>query len=104
RTVNAVAERSVAVAAELKRAKLDEYTEILRAQLETAEQNLAAAETALESFRVQTITLPSERTVMQVAPGLQQTRDPVFARYFDMKVELDELVRARQGIERVLEE
>src|SRR5690606_29175631 len=40
----------------------------------------------------------------QVAPGLQQTRDPVFARYFDMKVELDELVRARQGIERVLEE
>lgn len=104
RTVNAVAERSVEVAAELKRAKLDEYTEILRAQLETAEQNLAAAETALESFRVQTITLPSERTVMQVAPGLQQTRDPVFARYFDMKVELDEVARAREGIERVLAE
>ncbi|HEY8469321.1 MAG TPA: polysaccharide biosynthesis tyrosine autokinase [Longimicrobiales bacterium] len=104
RTVNAVAERTVAVAAELKRARLDEYTEILRAQLETAEQNLAAAETALESFRVQTITLPSERMVMQVAPGLQQTRDPVFARYFDMKVELDEVARARQGIERVLQE
>ena len=48
------------VAAELKREKLTGLTKILDGQLRYAQQNLRDAEVALESFRVQTITLPSE--------------------------------------------
>src|SRR2546422_4593583 len=63
--VNAVAQRYVQVAAELKREKVIELTKILDQQLESARQNLSAAEASLESFGVRTITLPSDRA----APG-----------------------------------
>src|SRR2546427_3722625 len=52
--VNAVAQRYVQVAAELKREKVIELTKILDQQLESARQNLSAAEASLESFGVRT--------------------------------------------------
>jgi capsular exopolysaccharide synthesis family protein len=100
-TLNAVVERHVAVAAELKREKLTELTKILNEQLQYAARNLAQAERALESYRVRTITLPQDRST-PVAVGLQQTRDPVFTSFFDMNVKREQLRRDRDAIERAL--
>ena len=99
-TVNAVVERHVEVAAELKRAKLTELAEILGDQLEQSRKTLVAAEMALESFRVNTVTLPGERT--PVAAGLELTRDPVFENFFDMRVTRDQLAQDREAVQRVL--
>jgi polysaccharide biosynthesis transport protein len=100
-TLNAVTHRYVAVAAELQRAKLTELSRILDEQLRSAEQNMRAAEFALQSFRVKTITLPQEPST-PVAPGLESTQDPVFRGFFDMKIEREQLRRDRQAIERAL--
>ncbi len=102
-TLNALAHRYVTVAADLKRAKLTELTKILDGQLRTAAQHLREAESALETFRVHTVTLPSERST-PVVPGLEATRDPAFTNYFDMKVELEQVRRDRDALRRVLAE
>lgn len=100
-TVNAVVERYVDVAAQLKREKLTELARILDEQLRQAERNLRNAESALESYRVQTITLPSDRAT-PVAAGLQLTRDPVFQSFFEMRIELEQIRRDRDAIEQAL--
>jgi len=100
-TVNAVAERFVEVAAELKRQKLTELSRILQEQLNSSYNDLRRAEGALEGFRVHTVTLPSERA-SPVTPGLAQTRDPVFTAFFEMRVQREQLDRDRESIERVL--
>jgi tyrosine-protein kinase Etk/Wzc len=102
-TVNSVAGQYVNVAAELKRAKLEEQTSILAEQLERAETNLRDAEMSLEGFRVETITKPSDRAV-PMAAGLQVTRDPVFSNFFEMRLERDQLQRDRDAIQRVLQQ
>ena len=102
-TLNAVLQRYVDVAAELKRAKLTELTHILNEQLSTAARHLHDTEGALEGFRVRTITLPSEQAT-PLAPGLEATRDPVFKNFFEMRIEREQLRRDREAIERVLAE
>jgi len=100
--LNAVTQRYVEVAAQLKREKLTELTKLLEDQLKTAQQNLDDAENALQGFRTRTITLPSDRPAAQAAPG--ETRDPVRASFFDMQVERDQLRRDRDAIDRLLAE
>ncbi|HTR22299.1 MAG TPA: polysaccharide biosynthesis tyrosine autokinase [Gemmatimonadales bacterium] len=99
-TVNAVLDRFVEVAAELKRERLTELTRILQGQLDYAAQNLHNSEIALENFRVQTITLPTDRT--PVTPGLQETRDPVFTNFFNMNIEKEQVRVDREALERAL--
>ncbi len=101
-TVNALVERYEEVAAQLKREKLTELASILREQLDQSEQNLRQAELALESFRVRTITLPTERST-PVAPGLMFTQDPVMDNFFQMRVTRDQLSRDRDAIVRAME-
>jgi capsular exopolysaccharide synthesis family protein len=101
-TVNAITSRYVDVAAQLKRERLDELARILGQQLQQAEANLRHAENALESFRVETITLPSDRAT-PVSPGLQLTRDPVFSNFFGMQVELEQIRRDRDAVQRALD-
>src|SRR2546422_11139988 len=98
--LNAVTERYVEVAAQLKREKLTELTKILEDQLTTAQRNLDDAENALQRFRTRTISLPSDRPAGQGAGG--ETRDPVRATFFDMQVERDQLRRDRDVIDRLL--
>ena len=98
-TVNSVADRFVEVAAELKRQKLTELSSILQQQLNSSYADLGRAEQALETFRVNTITLPTERA-SPVTPGLEQTRDPVFNAFFEMRIQRDQLDRDRQAIAR----
>lgn len=99
-TLNTVARRYVEVAAQLKRAKLDELTAVLEEQRRYAESNLHDAEIALESFRVQTITLPSDRA-NPIAAGLEITRDPVFDSFFELRVQREQLRNDREAVERI---
>jgi len=98
--LNAVAQRYVEVAAQLKREKLTELTKILEDQLTTAQRNLDSAETALQGFRTRTITLPSDQGADR--KGAAETRDPIRASFFDMQVERDQLRRDRDALERLL--
>ncbi len=101
RIVNGVVDRFTLVAEELKRSKFDELQGILEEQLEYAADNLEQAEFQLENFKVQTISLPSEQGT-PVSPGLQQTQNPVFQNYFNLKVEQEEARRDRIAIERAM--
>jgi capsular exopolysaccharide synthesis family protein len=96
--LNAVTQRYVDVAAQLKREKLTELTKILEDQLRTAHRNLTDAETSLERFRSRTITLPTE----QSGPGAAGTRDPIRTSFFEMQAERDQLRRDRAALEGVL--
>ena len=98
--LNAVTQRYVAVAAQLKREKLTELTKILENQLATAQNNLDDAESSLRSFRTKTITLPSEQPNAEGATG--DSRDPMRTSFFDMQSQRDQLRRDRQALERFL--
>lgn len=94
-------DRFVTVAARLKRAKLDTLTAILNEQLAIAQSDLDNAEVALESFKVSTITEPTDRAG-PVAPGTAETRDPALTRFFDMRLDVEEYQRDRSALRRVL--
>lgn len=101
-TLNTLAERFVEVATLLKREKLTYTAGMLREQLASAHIDLRAAEAELETYRVSTITLPSERGATQIASGLTETRDPVRNAFFDLRINRDALVRDRDAINRAL--
>jgi capsular exopolysaccharide synthesis family protein len=95
--LNAVTERFVEVAGDLKRGHLVELSSILEEQLDYAQRNLEDAERQLEGFRVSTITLPSEGSA-PMAAGLEMTRDPVFGSFFQLRMEQEQIRRDRQAI------
>jgi capsular exopolysaccharide synthesis family protein len=99
-TLNALLDEFVATAAELKKRSLVENAAVLREQLDYAYRELQAAELEYETFRVNTITLPSEGTA--VAAGVEITRDPVFNAFFEQRVELDRTRRDLESLERFL--
>ena len=109
-TVNAGAQRYVTVYADLKRQKLIELTKILGEQLQHSQDNLHGAEAALQRFREETITLPSDRpsgggaSVAAAAGGTAQAgaRDPVFGSFFDMQISREQARRDREALERLL--
>lgn len=99
--VNAVAQRTVTVAGNLKRQQLTELVRILGEQLKSAQGKLQADEAALRSFLGKTVNFVSDGSA-PVAPGLQFTHDPAMSRYFEMKVSLEQIRRDRAGIASVL--
>lgn len=101
-TINALAMRFVEVATLLKREKLAMTSEVLFNQLGNARIELAEAERALESFKVRTITLPSDRGAAPIAAGIAETRDPVRQAFFQLKLDRDALVRDRDAVARAL--
>jgi capsular exopolysaccharide synthesis family protein len=100
--LNAIADRYVAVAAELKGDRVVELTKLLDEQLDRALNRLQDAETALESFRVSTITLPSEPAT-PVNPGLESTSPSAVSSFFDLKIQQEQVRQDRQAIQRVLD-
>src|SRR5256884_383839 len=100
-TVNAIADRVVVVAADLKRIKLVELGRILDDQRQHAQGSLRQAEAALRDFRMR-----SAGVLRQGAPPVSATLrgggDPVFDRSFDTKLALDSVQRDRQALERAL--
>ena len=97
--LNAVTQRYVDVAAQLKREKLTELTKILEDQVRTAHGNLSSAETALERFRSRTITLPTDQAP---ARGAAESRDPIRSSFFEMQAEREQVKRDREAIERLM--
>jgi tyrosine-protein kinase Etk/Wzc len=100
RTLNAVTEQFVAVAADLKRRKLTEQSRILKEQVDTVGMQLRDAESRLERFRIATITKPNDQTPINA--GVAQTNPTVIGQYFGQKVQIDELKRDRETLERIL--
>ena len=98
--LNAVTERYVKVAADLKRQKLTELTRILEEQLASALRNLTDAEARLRRFGVATITLPTER--QPIATSSAAPEDPVLSGFFETRVQLEQMRRDRAAIQRVL--
>ena len=101
-TLNSIADRFVELATLLKREKLTVNSEVLRDQLSSSVIDLRTAESNLENFRVNTITLPSERGSTQLAPGLTETRDPIQNAFFQLRIDRDALTRDRDAITRAL--
>lgn len=101
-TLNAWVEQFVAVATAYKKKNVMSYSQILEGQREYAAENLASAENALQRFRVQTVTQPNERQA--IAPGLEMTENPVYARFFTDKIAAEQLSRDRASLERIAEE
>jgi capsular exopolysaccharide synthesis family protein len=92
---NEVTAQFVSLAADLKRAKLRETAKILKEQLEYSAAQLRDAEQALETFRVKTITEPSD---IPVASGLVATQPTAIKQYFDEKIRIDSLRREREAL------
>jgi tyrosine-protein kinase Etk/Wzc len=101
--VNAIADRFVTVAAELRRQKLSQLVSILGEQVRHAQLNLTQAEQALRDFRVRTVTVLSG-TAGPLFASPAQGRDPAAASFFDMRVSREELRLDRVALERVLRE
>jgi polysaccharide biosynthesis transport protein len=97
-TLNAWTDEFVNAAGELKRRQLTEFANMLEGQLTYAQRSLQESEVALQQFKVNTITLPNENTV--VTPGVDQTTGFVVQDYFKQKVEYDNLRRDRETLQR----
>ncbi len=100
RILNRWVEEFLRTADRLKKRNLVEFAKILRAQLDYASVQLKNAEIALESFKVNTITQPSEGT--PVSAGVEEFRDPVFDSFFNQKVQHEEVKRDREALERIV--
>ncbi|NNF13892.1 MAG: polysaccharide biosynthesis tyrosine autokinase [Gemmatimonadetes bacterium] len=97
RIVNALMERHVAVAEELRQGRLRQRLMILEEQLRITESQLFAAEQAYEVFRVNTITTPTVGG--GAAGGLSQNTNPVFENFLENRIRQSEIAdtRARLG-------
>jgi tyrosine-protein kinase Etk/Wzc len=100
--VNAVAQRFATLASDLKRAKVDQLTELLEGQLETAEARLDGAEADLEGFRVRTVDQPSWSAARG---GSEQSAGPATLanRYQNMQFEIDDVRSDQRMIESALQ-
>ncbi len=101
RTLNAYVDEYVSVAKDLKQQQSIELAKIVGDQLQTSEVQLRDAERALESFKVQTITLPSEGGA-PIPGGLEVTRDPAITSFFTKRIELDNIRQDRIALEKVI--
>lgn len=102
RSLNRWTDEFVSVATALKKQNVATFAAILEGQRAFAAEDLTSAENALERFRVQTVTEPTERP--QVAAGLELTTNPMYGRYFDNKVRAEGLQRDREALEKLLPE
>lgn len=102
-TVNAIANRAVAVAAQLKREKYQELATILGEQYAHARDALQRAEAALTGFQTRQAELLRERGQPPLA-SLAMPGDPAVTASVELRVQLDELRRDRQALEAFLDD
>lgn len=101
-TLNTVSREFVSEAIRLKRENLTVSAEATEEQLEQATEQLARAQTELERFKINTVTLPTEQ--MAITPGVSMTMNPVFTAYFNDRVAYDQVRRDREALERIIAE
>lgn len=100
RTMNTWNQQFVAAAADLKRRNSREFAKILESQLTYSERQLRSAEIALETFRVNTITLPAEQGPL--AGGVEATQGAVYTNFFADKIQYDNTRRDREALEKLM--
>jgi capsular exopolysaccharide synthesis family protein len=106
-TLNAVAERYVRMAAELKRQNLGDRTRLLAEQMKAQAANLAAAEGALEQLRVQSMSRLGARSSTATRPS--NAEGPGADVPFDnnlvaVQAAMDAALRDRTAIRRLIAE
>ncbi len=101
--LNSTVEGFIETATELKNHKLAEIVQILTTQTEFAEAQLRQKELALEQFRVQTATEPTESQALPI-PGARQTRGTVFDAYFEQRLEVRRIEADVSQLQGLLEE
>lgn len=99
--MNTLLDRFEKEALRLNRENLVAIASTIEEQMSRAAGRLTAAEKSLERFKVNTITLPSENTV--VAAGTQLTTSPVFKQFFDDNVQHKAVQRDRQALEAIFQ-
>ena len=101
--VNSLQRHLVQTADEFKRRNLTDVRKTLETQLAYAGNALRDADDALERFRMQTITLPSEAGT-PINAGIEVTRNPVITNFFNMKLSHESVQRERAALEQTLNE
>lgn len=99
-TLNTIQEVFIEEAARLKRENLSDVRRTVEEQLDSARVQLARARSALETFKINTITLPTENT--PIAPGVAMAANPVFNAFFQDNVSYKVIQRDREALERIL--
>jgi capsular exopolysaccharide synthesis family protein len=97
--MNTLLDQFVMVAARMSRENLTAIRTTVEEQMVRASERLTGAERSLENFKVRTITLPTENTV--VAPGTAMATNPVFAKYFADNVQHKTVTRERQALQSI---
>ncbi len=100
-TMNRWLEEFTTVSNRLKTRNVVDFANVLEQQVLTAQQRLKEAETQLETFKVRTITEPSEAGTAMAA-GTQTINDPVLKSFFDEKFQFDAVKRDREQLERLI--
>ena len=101
-TLNTVAHTFVNEAVRLKRENLTVAAETIEEQLQLASAQLSSTQTALERFKINTITMPTDQVA--IAPGLSATLNPVMNAYFTDRSNYDLVRRDREALERIVSE
>lgn len=102
-TLNRWLEEFTTVASRLKTRNVVDFANVLETQVQTAQQRLRDAEIALESFKVKTITEPTEAGVTPGAgiavPG---QGDPGMSSFFQQKFQFESVKRDREQLEQLI--
>jgi capsular exopolysaccharide synthesis family protein len=94
--MNTLLDQFVKEAARLSKSNLETVAATVEEQMDEAKSRLNAAEGSLESYSVNTITLPSDNAV--VAPGVAMATSPVFNKYFQDNVAHKSVMRDREAL------
>jgi capsular exopolysaccharide synthesis family protein len=97
-TLDGILTEFVTVAGELRRSQVSELATLLRDQLTAAETRLRTAESALQQFRADAITMPGDGSSIYSGIG----SDPSVREYFDRRVSLDNARRDRVALQAVV--
>lgn len=97
--MNTLLDQFVNEAARLSRENLTAIRSTVEEQLVRSADRLSSAERSLENFKVRTITLPTENTV--VAAGTAMATNPVFQQFFSDNVQHKAVTRDRQALQSI---
>jgi capsular exopolysaccharide synthesis family protein len=98
--MNTLLDQFVHEAARLSRENLTAIRTTVEEQLQRSANRLTTAERSLENFKVRTITLPTENTV--VAGGTAMATNPVFQKFFQDNVQHKAVSRDRAALQAII--